>query len=91
MTSIRKRLDYVLNELSNLGTEINEKASSNITTQLAIIKGAFKESSQFPVCCFTYNAEGKIVCDSNGPFFIEEFMDKCRICQAQIKEALMIL
>jgi len=40
LTSIKKRLDYVLNELSLMGTEPNEKASSNVAAQLSIIKGA---------------------------------------------------
>ncbi len=91
LTSIRKRLDNVLNELSNLGREPDEKACGNIAAELAIIRGAFKESYQFPVCCFTYDANGKVICDMNGPFAIEEFMNKCRLCQAQIKEILTIL
>ena len=91
LTSIKKRLDYVLNELSLMGTEPNEKASSNVAAQLSIIKGAFKESERFPVCCFTYDACSRIVCDVNGPLANEEFMKKCKACQAQIKEALLIL
>lgn len=74
-----------------MGTQPDEKVSGNIAVELAIIKGAFKESSQFPVCCFTSCADDKIFCDMIGPFVIEEFMDKCRMCQAQIKTALMAL
>ena len=74
-----------------MDTEPNEKASSNVAAELSIIKGAFKESERFPVCCFTYDACSRIVCDVNGPLATEQFMNKCRICQAQIKEALLIL
>ena len=91
MTSIKKRLDYVLNELSNMGSEPDEEASKSVAAQLSIIKGAFKESERFPVCCFTYDACSRIVCDVNGPLASEEFMKKCRQCQAKIKEALLTL
>jgi hypothetical protein len=91
LTSIKKRLDYVLNQLSQMDSEPDEEASSNVATELSIIKGAFKESDRFPVCCFTYDACSRIVCDVNGPLSTEEFMKKCRECQAQIKEALLIL
>ena len=91
MTSIKKRLDYVLNELSVMDTEPNIEASSSVAAQLSIIKGAFKESDHCPVCCFDYDAKSRIVCDVNGPLSAEEFMKKCRICQAQIKQALLIL
>ena len=74
-----------------MGVEPNEKASGNVVTELAIIKGAFKESERFPVCCFTYDAGSRIVCDTCGPLATEAFMEKCRACQAQIKEALSIL
>ena len=74
-----------------MDTEPNEKASSNVAAELSIIKGAFKESERFPVCCFTYDACARIVCDINGPLATEEFMKKCRACQEQIKEALLIL
>lgn len=91
MTSLKKRLDNVLSILSQLDTEPDEEASSNAATQLSIILGAFKESNQFPVCCFRYDAGSRIVCDSQGPLEAEEFMKKCRVCQAQIKEALAML
>ena len=91
MTCIKKRLDYVLNELSTMDSKLNEEASGSVAAQLSIIKGAFKESDRYPVCCFTYDACSRIVCDVNGPLASEEFMEKCRRCQAQIKEALTVL
>ena len=91
MTSLKKRLDNVLNELSNMDTEPDEEASGNVVAELSIIKGAFKESERYPVCCFTYDAGSRIFCDTCGPLATEAFMEKCRACQAQIKEALAIL
>ena len=91
MTSLKKRLDNVLNELSTMDTEPDEEAAGNVVAELSIIKGAFKESDRYPVCCFTYDACSRIVCDICGPLASEAFMDKCRPCQAQIKEALSIL
>ena len=91
LTSLKKRLDHLLTELSCIGVEPNEEASSNVVAELAIIKGAFKESAYFPVCCFRYDVHSRIVCDVNGPLAIEQFMAKCRDCQAQIKEALLSL
>lgn len=91
MTSIKKRLDYVLNELSVMNSEPNEEASSSVAAQLSIIKGAFKESDHYPVCCFNFDACYRIVCDVQGPLASEEFMKKCRACQAQIKQALAVL
>lgn len=91
MTSIKKRLDYVLNELSSMDTEFDEEASSSVAAQLQIIKEAFKESDRYPVCCFNFDACSRIVCDVNGPLSKEEFMKKCKACQAQIKQALTVL
>lgn len=88
MTSIKRRLDYVLDEFSQLGSELDEKRSGSVAAQLAIIKGAFKESDRYPVCCFTLDDSSRFVCDVNGPLGAEEFMEKCRECQAQIKRAL---
>jgi hypothetical protein len=91
VTSLKKRLDHLLNELSLMGLEIDEKSSSNVATQLAIINGAFKESSNYPVCCFRYDLNSRVICDVNGPLVMSQFMEKCRDCQAQIKEALQKL
>lgn len=91
MTSLKKRLDNVLNELSAMDAELDEEASGNVAAELSIIKGAFKESQRYPVCCFTYDAGKRIVCDTCGPLAAEAFMEKCRACQAQIKKALSIL
>ena len=91
LTSIKKRLDYVLNELSVMDSKPDVEASSSVVAQLSIIKGAFKESDRCPVCCFDYDKNFRIVCDVNGPLATEEFMKKCRVCQAQIKEALSVL
>jgi hypothetical protein len=88
MTSLKKRLDYVLDQLSQMDTEPDFESSGNVATQISIIKGAFKESEHYPVCCFRYDEESRIVCDSNGPLALAEFMKKCVVCQAQIKEAL---
>ena len=74
-----------------MDVEPDMEASSNVVTQLSIVKKAFKESEHYPVCCFTYDAGSRIVCDSCGPLATEEFMEKCRVCQAQIKEALSLL
>jgi hypothetical protein len=74
-----------------MDTESDEEASGNVAAQLAIIRGAFKESDHSPVCCFKYDADSKIVCDTNGPLAAEDFMKKCRHCQAQIKQALSLL
>lgn len=91
MTSIKKRLDYVLNELSVMDYVLDQEASGSVAAQLAIIKGAFKESDSYPVCCFTYDDCSRIVCDVCGPLATDEFMKKCKLCQAQIKEALTVL
>ena len=91
MTSVKKRLDYVLNELSAMGTEPDEKTSGNVVTQLAVIKSVFKESKNYPMCCFRYDADAKVICDVNGPLTMEEFMEKCRQCQATMKEVLVKL
>ena len=91
LTSLKKRLDHLLTELSCLGIEPNNEASNNVVAELSIIKGAFKESTRFPVCCFTYDANSRIGCDVNGPLKTEQFMDKCKLCQAQIKQALLKL
>ncbi len=91
LTSLKKRLDNVLNELSSMDTEPDEEVSGNVVAELSIIKGAFKESEHYPVCCFTYDSASRIVCDTYGPLMSEAFMAKCRVCQAQIKEALSIL
>ena len=91
MTSIKKRLDYVLYVLSNMDSELDEEASSSVAAQLSIIKDAFKESDRYPICCFNYDVCSRIVCDVNGPLAPEEFMKKCKACQAQIKQALSML
>jgi len=74
-----------------MDTEPNLEASNGVATQLSIIKGAFKESDYCPVCCFDYDKKARIICDVNGPLTSEEFMKKCRQCQAQIKLALTVL
>jgi len=91
MNSLKKRLDNVLNELSSMKTEPDEETSGNVVAELSIIRGAFKESQLYPVCCFTYDAGARIVCDTCGPLASEAFMKKCRVYQKQIKEALSIL
>jgi hypothetical protein len=91
MSSLKKRLDNVLNELAAMDTEPDMETSGNAAAELSIIKGAFKESQRYPVCCFTYDAGKRIVCDTCGPLPSEAFMEKCRACQAQIKEALSLL
>ncbi len=91
MTSLKRRLDYVLSQLSQMDIEPDEEASGSVAAQLSIVRGAFKESQSYPVCCFRYDDQSRIICDSCGPLTIGEFMKKCRVCQAQIKEALSVL
>ncbi len=91
VTSLKKRLDYVLEALSALGTEPDGETADNIAAQLSIIEGAFRESADSPVCCFRLDAQSQFVCDCNGPLNRAEFMKKCRVCQAQIKQALSVL
>ncbi len=91
LTSVRKRLDKVLNELSTMTVEPDEKASGNVAAELKVIKAAFKESEHYPVCCFRYDAANRIVCDFAGPLALEQFMKKCRECQTHIRGALLHL
>ncbi len=91
MTSIKKRLDHVLNELDSMGTENNEQAAKNVMAELKVIKSAYKETKHAPMCCFRYNAEQKIHCDVTGPLEHKQFMEKCRECQIQIKTVLVNL
>jgi len=74
-----------------MDSELDEEAAGNVVAQLSIIQVAFKESEQYPVCCFRYDEESRVVCDSNGPMALSDFMNKCRGCQAKIKEALVQL
>jgi hypothetical protein len=90
-TSIKKRLDNVLDVLSSLGVEPDEHTASNAAAQLAVIKDAFKESRKVPVCCFSYDNCSRIICDVHGPLDAKQFMMKCRQCQAQIKQTLRFL
>jgi hypothetical protein len=91
MTSVKRRLDHVLNELDAMGTETNEETARNVITELKVIKSAYKETKQAPMCCFRYDGEQKILCDVTGPLEHKQFMEKCRLCQAQIKTALVNL
>jgi hypothetical protein len=91
VTSVKRRLDHVLNELEAMGTETNEETAKNVVTELKVMKGAYKETKQAPMCCFRYDAEQKIVCDVIGPLDLKQFMEKCRQCQTQIKTALVNL
>ncbi|XHH08886.1 MAG: hypothetical protein ACFCUE_15180 [Candidatus Bathyarchaeia archaeon] len=90
-TSIKRRLDHLIDQLSNMGAEPDLEASSNAAAQLSIICGAFKESSKYPVCCFTNDSQHRFCCDSIGPLTREAFMEKCVQCQAKIKTALSLL
>jgi len=88
LTSVRKRLDHVLNELDLLSSEPNEKTVNNIIVELAIIKKAYKTSQQVPMCCFRYDTDRRVVCDVVGPLSSEQFMQECKRCQVQIKTLL---
>ncbi len=88
MTSVKKRLDRVLNELGTLGTEADETTAKNIIAQLQIVAGAYRETQTSPMCCFYYDANQNIACDVAGPLSPEEFMQTCKACQAQIKTVL---
>jgi len=72
----------VLNEADKGEISLGAKA------QLSIIKDAFRESQTAPVCCFSIDNSQRILCDTHGPLKSEQFMEKCRICQTQIKKAL---
>ena len=91
ITSIKRRLDHLIDQLSTMGAEPDPKAAGNAAAQLAIICGAFHESAKSPVCCFIYDSEKRIFCDSFGPLGQEEFMQKCTKCQSQIKQTLSLL
>jgi hypothetical protein len=91
LTSVKKRLDHVINELDTMGTELDEQTTKNVMAELAVIKGAYKETKYAPMCCFRYDADQKILCDIAGPLEHELFMEKCKKCQAHIKDVLATL
>jgi hypothetical protein len=91
VTSIKRRLDHVLNELDAMGTETNEETAKNVVIELKVIKGAYKETKQAPTCCFRYDGEQNTFCDVTGPLEHKQFMEKCKQCQAQIKTVLVNL
>jgi hypothetical protein len=64
LTSLKKRLDYVIGELANMGTKPDVVACGTVAAQLSIVEHAFKESERYPVCCFTYDEHSRIVCDN---------------------------
>lgn len=74
-----------------MGTETDEATANNIIAELKVIKGAYKETKHAPMCCFRQDSEQKIVCDVTGPLDLVQFMEKCKVCQAQIKKALINL
>ena len=91
MTSVKKRLDHVIVELDSMGTETDEETAKNIIAELKVIEGAYRETKHAPMCCFRYDSEKKILCDSTGPLEHQQFMQKCKECQAQIKDVLVNL
>jgi hypothetical protein len=91
VTSVIKRLDHIIVELDSMGTETDEETAKNVIAELKVIKGAYKETKQAPMCCFRYDGEKKILCDVTGPLGIEQFMEKCQECQAKIKNVLINL
>jgi hypothetical protein len=91
VTSVKRRLDHVLNELDTIGTESDEVTAKNVIAELKVIKSAYKETKHAPMCCFRYDAQQRIVCDVTGPLDHEQFMEKCKQCQAQIKKVLINL
>ncbi len=91
MTSVRKRLDHVVDELNGMGTEPDEEASDNVIAELSVITAAYKESKSVPMCCFKYDVNSNVLCDVAGPLALEQFMEKCKQCQAQIKNVLVNL
>jgi len=91
VTSVRKRLDHVLNELDSLGIETNEETTKNVIAELKVINGAYRETKHAPMCCFRYDSQERIHCDVLGPFEHEQFMEKCKECQSQIKTVLTSL
>lgn len=91
MTSVKKRLDHVLNELDKMGSEKDENTSRNVIAELKVIKSAYRETKQAPMCCFRYDSEQRIVCDVAGPLEHQQFMEKCLECQTEIKSLLVKL
>ncbi|MCW4017219.1 MAG: hypothetical protein NWF00_00815 [Candidatus Bathyarchaeota archaeon] len=91
MTSVRKRLDHVILELESMGTEVDEETAKNVIAELKVIHGAYRETKNAPICCFCYDGDHKIVCDVAGPLEHERFMEKCKECQAQMKNVLVNL
>jgi hypothetical protein len=91
VTSVKKRLDHVIVELDSMGTETDEQTAKNVIAELKVIKSAYKETKHAPMCCFRYDAEQKIRCDVTGPLEHKLFMEKCKVCQAQIKTVLVNL
>jgi hypothetical protein len=88
VTSVRKRLDHVIEELSNLGSEPNEETANNIATEIEVIKGQYKDSERVPMCCFRFDSKQRVLCDAQGPLELNEFMTGCRNCQEKIKTVL---
>jgi hypothetical protein len=91
MTSVKKRLDHVLNEIDSMGTKPNMVAAKNVVAELKVIKGAYHETNRAPMCCFRCDNENNLACDFVGPLDKEHFMEKCRQCQTQIKTVLVNL
>jgi hypothetical protein len=91
MTSVRKRLDNVLKELDAMDTRLDEEAVRNVMVQLWVVRSAFRETEKSPMCCYRYNLEAQVTCDTTGPLELEQFMKKCRQCQTQIKRVLVNL
>jgi hypothetical protein len=91
MTSVKKRIDHVLNELDSMGTNPETDAPTNVIAELTVIKGAYRETKLAPMCCFRFDADNKILCDVIGPLEKEQFMEKCKQCQSKIKNVLINL
>jgi hypothetical protein len=91
MTSVKKRLDHVLNELDSMGTTPDDAAANNVLAELAVIHGAYRETVRVPMCCFRCDTENKIACDVIGPLDKATFMEKCKRCQIEIKTMLVNL
>ena len=85
MTSVKRRLDHVIDELEKMGIEIDDETPKNVIAELSVIKGAYKETIHAPMCCFRYDSQRRIHCDVAGPLEHKQFMEKCKECQAYIR------
>lgn len=65
------------------------KRLDNAIAELDIIKDVLKgDSSRYPPCCLTVHNDGRISCDTIGPYDEEKFLEECKRCRYKIEEFL---